>query len=72
MKSFMSDFFRGGFASVEVEHDRFGRLVGWKWDQLMETYEYDRAGRLSKISYADGTSLSLTFKDLIATLVRQF
>ncbi|XP_035708479.1 teneurin-m isoform X4 [Folsomia candida] len=59
---------RGGFASVEVEHDRFGRLVGWKWDQLMETYEYDRAGRLSKISYADGTSLSLTFKDLIATL----
>jgi hypothetical protein len=55
-----------------VEYDRFGRLVGWKWDDLLEEFEFDRAGRLAKVRYADGTTLSLTFKDLGAFLVSQW
>jgi len=54
---------------VELSYDRFGRLIGWKWDELTERYEYDRSGRLFEIEYADGTSLTFTFSDLLTTLV---
>ena len=55
---------------MELEYDRFGRLIAWKWDDLTEQYAYDRSGRLFKIDYTDGTSLTHTFKDLIDNLVR--
>lgn len=58
-----------GFAAVELDYDRYGRLIEWKRGDLKETYEYDRSGRLLKIHYSDGTSLANTLKDTVTHLV---
>ncbi|ODN01413.1 Teneurin-m [Orchesella cincta] len=57
-----------GFAPVVLEYDRFWRLVGWKWADLTETYEYDRSGRLLTTQNSDGTALTHTYKDPVVTL----
>ncbi|XP_037907848.1 teneurin-m isoform X3 [Hermetia illucens] len=58
----------GEYAPVELEFDRFGRLVSWKWGNLEETYIFDRSGRLNEIKYGDGSSTIYSFKDMIGTL----
>ncbi|XP_073990849.1 teneurin transmembrane protein Ten-m isoform X6 [Rhodnius prolixus] len=58
----------GIFAGVELEYDRFSRLSTWRWGELSENYEFDRAGRLSGIQYADGTSTLYAFKDMFSSL----
>ncbi|XP_024082461.1 teneurin-m isoform X3 [Cimex lectularius] len=58
----------GIFAGVELEYDRFSRLSTWKWGELSESYVFDRAGRLSEIRYADGTSTLYAFKDMFSSL----
>ncbi|XP_075234226.1 teneurin transmembrane protein Ten-m isoform X2 [Lycorma delicatula] len=58
----------GIFAGVELEYDRFSRLIKWRWGDLTESYSYDRSGRLAEIRYADATSTLYTFKDLFSTL----
>uniref|UniRef100_A0A146KU89 Tenascin-like protein n=4 Tax=Lygus hesperus TaxID=30085 RepID=A0A146KU89_LYGHE len=58
----------GIFAGVELEYDRFSRLSTWKWGKLIESYEFDRAGRLSEIRYADGFSTLYAFKDMFSSL----
>lgn len=57
------------FAEVELEYDRFSRLSSWKWGDITETYNFDRAGRLNEIKYSDGSSLVYSFKDMISSLV---
>ncbi|CAH1394248.1 unnamed protein product [Nezara viridula] len=58
----------GIFAGVELEYDRFSRLSTWRWGDLNESYIFDRAGRLSQIRYADGTSTLYAFKDMFSNL----
>lgn len=58
----------GEYADVDLQYDRFGRLVSWKWGDLQEGYTFDRAGRLNEIKYGDGSSLLYTFTDMFGTL----
>ncbi|XP_011495587.1 PREDICTED: teneurin-m [Ceratosolen solmsi marchali] len=58
----------GIFAGVELEYDRFSRLVSWTWGDISETYGFDQAGRLYEIKYSDGTSMVYAFKDMFSSL----
>ncbi|XP_025267250.1 teneurin-m isoform X3 [Camponotus floridanus] len=58
----------GIFAGVELEYDRFSRLISWTWGDISETYGFDRAGRLYEIKYSDGTSMVYAFKDMFSSL----
>ncbi|KAI4462797.1 teneurin and n-acetylglucosamine-1-phosphodiester alpha-n-acetylglucosaminidase [Holotrichia oblita] len=58
----------GIFAEVELEYDRFSRLISWKWGDLNETYGFDHAGRLNEIKYGDGSSMIYAFKDMFSSL----
>ncbi|XP_055530573.1 teneurin-m isoform X3 [Wyeomyia smithii] len=58
----------GEYADVDLEYDRFGRLISWKWGNLKEDYTFDRAGRLNEIKYGDGSSIVYAFKDMISSL----
>ncbi|XP_031828732.1 teneurin transmembrane protein Ten-m isoform X3 [Nomia melanderi] len=58
----------GMFAAVELEYDRFSRLINWIWGDISETYGFDRAGRLYEIKYSDGTSMVYAFKDMFSSL----
>lgn len=58
----------GIFAGVDLEYDRFSRLISWRWGDLSETYGFDRAGRLNEIKYSDGSSMIYTFKDMFSGL----
>ncbi|XP_017957287.2 teneurin-m isoform X2 [Drosophila navojoa] len=58
----------GDYADVDLEYDRFGRLVSWKWGVLQEAYTFDRNGRLNEIKYGDGSSMIYTFKDMFGSL----
>ncbi|GJQ83081.1 hypothetical protein Trydic_g20093 [Trypoxylus dichotomus] len=58
----------GVFAEVELEYDRFSRLIRWKWGDLNETYGFDHAGRLNEIKYGDGSSMIYAFKDMFSSL----
>ncbi|XP_064545055.1 teneurin-m isoform X2 [Drosophila montana] len=58
----------GDYADVDLEYDRFGRLVSWKWGVLQEAYTFDRNGRLNEIKYGDGSSMVYTFKDMFGSL----
>ncbi|XP_053689275.1 teneurin-m isoform X1 [Sabethes cyaneus] len=58
----------GEYADVDLEYDRFGRLISWKWGNLKEEYTFDRAGRLNEIKYGDGSSIVYAFKDMISSL----
>ncbi|XP_058829657.1 teneurin-m isoform X4 [Topomyia yanbarensis] len=58
----------GEYADVDLEYDRFGRLISWKWGNLKEEYTFDRAGRLNEIKYGDGSSIVYAFKDMFSSL----
>ncbi|XP_055596104.1 teneurin-m isoform X3 [Uranotaenia lowii] len=58
----------GEYADVDLEYDRFGRLISWKWGNLKEEYTFDRAGRLNEIKYGDGSSMVYAFKDTFSSL----
>ncbi|XP_022901485.2 teneurin-m isoform X3 [Onthophagus taurus] len=58
----------GIFAEVELEYDRFSRLISWKWGDLNESYGFDHAGRLNEIKYGDGSSMIYAFKDMFSSL----
>ncbi|XP_054085510.1 teneurin-m isoform X2 [Zeugodacus cucurbitae] len=58
----------GDYADVDLEYDRFGRLVSWKWGVLQEAYTFDRNGRLNEIKYGDGSSMVYAFKDMFGSL----
>uniref|UniRef100_A0A182N316 Teneurin-2 n=1 Tax=Anopheles dirus TaxID=7168 RepID=A0A182N316_9DIPT len=58
----------GEYADVDLEYDRFGRLISWKWGNLKEEYTFDRAGRLNEIKYGDGSSIGYAFKDSFSSL----
>ncbi|XP_046809051.1 teneurin-m isoform X2 [Lucilia cuprina] len=58
----------GDYADVDLEYDRFGRLVTWKWGNLQEAYTFDRNGRLNEIKYGDGSSMVYAFKDNYGSL----
>ncbi|XP_055907187.1 teneurin-m isoform X3 [Eupeodes corollae] len=58
----------GDYADVDLEYDRFGRLVSWKWGTLQEAYTFDRSGRLNEIKYGDGSSMVYAFKDMFGSL----
>ncbi|TMW52843.1 hypothetical protein DOY81_002074 [Sarcophaga bullata] len=58
----------GDYADVDLEYDRFGRLVTWKWGNLQEAYTFDRNGRLNEIKYGDGSSMVYAFKDMYGSL----
>uniref|UniRef100_A0A1I8MYS1 Tenascin-like protein n=1 Tax=Musca domestica TaxID=7370 RepID=A0A1I8MYS1_MUSDO len=58
----------GDYADVDLEYDRFGRLVTWKWGNLQEAYTFDRNGRLNEIKYGDGSSMFYNFKDMYGSL----
>uniref|UniRef100_A0A1A9WCA4 Tenascin-like protein n=1 Tax=Glossina brevipalpis TaxID=37001 RepID=A0A1A9WCA4_9MUSC len=58
----------GDYADVDLEYDRFGRLVTWKWGNLQEAYTFDRNGRLNEIKYGDGSSMVYAFKDMFGSL----
>ncbi|XP_032454288.1 teneurin-m isoform X5 [Nasonia vitripennis] len=58
----------GIFAGVDLEYDRFSRLVSWRWGNMSETYGFDQAGRLYEIKYSDGTSMVYAFKDIFSSL----
>ncbi|XP_067613197.1 teneurin-m isoform X3 [Eurosta solidaginis] len=58
----------GDYADVDLEYDRFGRLVSWKWGVLQEAYTFDRNGRLNEIKYGDGSSMVYAFKDIFGSL----
>ncbi|KAK6625770.1 hypothetical protein RUM43_006069 [Polyplax serrata] len=58
----------GIFAGVDLEYDRFSRLVSWTWGDLTEKYSFDQAGRLNKIQYSDDTSIMYAFKDMFTSL----
>lgn len=58
----------GIFSGVELEYDRFSRLINWRWGELSESYGFDRAGRLYEIKYGDGSSMLYTFKDMFSSL----
>ncbi|KAF4528732.1 hypothetical protein B566_EDAN008998 [Ephemera danica] len=58
----------GVFDGVELEYDRFSRLISWKWGDLSETYGFDRAGRLFEIRYGDNTAVTYAFKDMFSSL----
>lgn len=58
----------GIFAGVDLEYDRFSRLVRWSWGDLTEHYSFDRAGRLNEIKYSDGSSMIYAFKDMFSSL----
>lgn len=58
----------GDYADVDLEYDRFGRLVSWKWGVLQEAYTFDRNGRLNEIKYGDGSSMVYNFKDMFGSL----
>lgn len=58
----------GEYADVNLNYDRFGRLISWKWGALKEDYTFDRAGRLNEIKYGDGSSILFSFKDTVTSL----
>uniref|UniRef100_A0A182M9Z1 Tenascin-like protein n=1 Tax=Anopheles culicifacies TaxID=139723 RepID=A0A182M9Z1_9DIPT len=58
----------GEYADVDLEYDRFGQLISWKWGNLKEEYTFDRAGRLNEIKYGDGSSIVYAFKDTFSSL----
>lgn len=58
----------GEYAEVNLEYDRFGRFSSWKWNDLQESYTFDRAGRLNEIKYGDGSSIVYSFKDMFSSL----
>ncbi|XP_039230242.1 teneurin-m isoform X2 [Drosophila yakuba] len=58
----------GDYADVDLEYDRFGRLVSWKWGVLQEAYSFDRNGRLNEIKYGDGSTMVYAFKDMFGSL----
>ncbi|KAH8270589.1 hypothetical protein KR018_012078 [Drosophila ironensis] len=58
----------GDYADVDLEYDRFGRLVSWKWGVLQEAYSFDRNGRLNEIKYGDGSMMVYAFKDMFGSL----
>ncbi|XP_055383652.1 teneurin-m isoform X3 [Condylostylus longicornis] len=58
----------GDYADVDLEYDRFGRLVTWKWGDLQEAYTFDRNGRLNEIKYGDDSSIVYSFKDMFGSL----
>nr|XP_029731873.1 teneurin-m isoform X7 [Aedes albopictus] len=58
----------GEYADVDLEYDRFGRLISWKWGNLKEEYTFDRAGRLNEIKYGDDSSIVYAFKDMFSSL----
>lgn len=58
----------GEYAEVNLDYDKFGRLISWKWADLQELYTFDRAGRLNEIKYSDGSSIVYSFKDMFGSL----
>ncbi|XP_041973220.1 teneurin-m isoform X2 [Aricia agestis] len=58
----------GIFTEVQLDYDRFNRLISWRWGSLNESYGYDRAGRLDEIKYGDGSSLAYSFRDMFTSL----
>nr|XP_027219710.1 LOW QUALITY PROTEIN: teneurin-m-like [Penaeus vannamei] len=52
------------FLPVQLKYNRFGQLEEWTWGDMREQYSYDRAGRYEGVTYADGTRVMYSFKDL--------
>ncbi|RXG62290.1 Teneurin-m, partial [Armadillidium vulgare] len=52
------------FHSVSLKYDRYGLLQEWQWGEQKEDYIYDRAGRFEGITYADGSKITYSYKDL--------
>ncbi|XP_042205374.1 teneurin-m-like isoform X2 [Homarus americanus] len=52
------------FLPVEMEYNRFGQLNHWSWGDMKEKYSYDRTGRFEGVTYADGSKVMYSFKDI--------
>ncbi|XP_066954350.1 teneurin-m-like isoform X2 [Macrobrachium rosenbergii] len=52
------------FLPVQLTYDRFGQLEHWSWGEMREDYAYDRNGRFEGVTFADGTKVTYSFKDL--------
>ncbi|XP_069951086.1 teneurin-m-like isoform X3 [Cherax quadricarinatus] len=52
------------FLPVEMSYDRFGQLEHWSWGDMKEEYSYDRNGRFEGVTYADGSKVMYSFKDI--------
>lgn len=57
------------FLPVQLKYNRFGQLEEWTWGDMREQYSYDRAGRYEGVTYADGTRVMYSFKDLSSVKV---
>ena len=58
------------FLPVQLAYDRFGQLEHWSWGEMREDFAYDRNGRFESVTYADGTKVTYSFKDLTSVKVR--
>ncbi|MCL4121473.1 UNVERIFIED_CONTAM: hypothetical protein GTU68_060354, partial [Idotea baltica] len=52
------------FHAVSLKYDRYGLLQDWRWGSQKEDYIYDRAGRFEGITYADGSKITYSYKDM--------
>ncbi|XP_035680810.1 teneurin-3-like isoform X4 [Branchiostoma floridae] len=49
-------------APVNVSYDSSGRMTGWQWSDMVEQWQYDRQGRTSVRTEADGLAWSYTYE----------
>ncbi|XP_028969053.1 teneurin-m [Galendromus occidentalis] len=50
-------------SGVTLDYDRFGRVTKWQRGDLIETYSFDLAGRLTDVRHADNTGIIYKYTD---------
>lgn len=56
-------------SGVTLDYDRFGRVTKWQRGDLIETYSFDLAGRLTDVRHADNTGIIYKYSDGPITVV---
>ena len=57
----------GLFAGINVEKNRLGQPVTWRWGDLVAEFKYDAANRLTELKTGPGPAVSYVYKDEKAT-----
>lgn len=60
------------FLPVMIDYDRYGQLKFWSWGDMKEEYAYDRNGRFESVTFADGSKVIYSFKDIASVKVMNF
>ncbi|XP_022650380.1 teneurin-m-like isoform X4 [Varroa destructor] len=59
---------RANITGVTLEYDRFGRVTKWERGDLIESYSFDLAGRLTDVRYADHSGVIYKYAESPATV----